>query len=165
MNSRLIFSSALVALLTLMCHAGFSQIRYIKLTYLSSVSTQNNAVKVTIHETGDTGENYKVVVAANSWKREPASKPQGEITISKEEFRKLAAAVQEIQPEDVIAGPEPANLDGSSCSVSYGNFKSSVTYSVSTPDLDTSKRKLDGFLKAFELILQAGRLEPRGIIK
>ena len=84
-------------------------------------------------------------------------------TIDKSRFVELANKVIEFNKIDltkaIIGG-----LDGTECSIEFGTLRSTVAFKFWTPDYDTKKRDLSGFLSLCKIIIETGGLEPKEIL-
>ncbi|WP_276498740.1 hypothetical protein [Pontibacter litorisediminis] len=165
MNSILnIRATLLVSLFILMSITAQSQdIRFIILEYSTAVKPVNASVKVTIKP--NTNNTYNLKVESVSLQQvDPAKSIDKEITITERQFNYIVNAIQGIKQTEIIGGPHPSLLDGEACSISYGSLGTAVSFHVNTPKYDSDKRKLNGFLRAYELILRTAELDPNKIL-
>ncbi|WP_162055342.1 hypothetical protein [Pontibacter pamirensis] len=168
-NVKAALSTVFISIISLT--TAFSQeVKFIELEYSTAVRPDNAHVKVYISQ--GTGSSYSLKVESSSlWLKlnpeslKPEVKPkEKEITITEEQFQKIINSVQSIKQADLIGGPHPSLLDGSSCSVSFGTLGSSISYQVNTPTYETDKRKLSDYMKAYKLILETAKLDPDSIL-
>ncbi|WP_439882766.1 hypothetical protein ACSX1A_06255 [Pontibacter sp. MBLB2868] len=146
------------------------EVTFVKLEYITAVRPDNAHVKVDIFQ--DIDNSYRLKVEALSlWLKikpqslKPEVKPTTvEISITEEQFQKIVNSLQRIKQEDIIGGPHPSILDGSTCSISYGSLGTAVSFQVNTPGYDTYRRELSDFLEAFKLILTTANLDPKQIL-
>lgn len=148
--------------------AAFSQgIVFISLDYSSAVRMDNAQVKVHISCNADSTYSVRVERVSLFPKIDQASlkpdfKPaEKKITITGGQFQAIVNSLQRIKNSDIIGGPHPLLLDGSSCSISYGAHGASIRYYVKTPEHETDKRNLNDFLRTYRLILKTAELDPK----
>jgi hypothetical protein len=159
-----ITAALLIVFLALQISTAKGQgLSFISLSYSTAVKPINASVLVSIHS--EPGEIYKLEVKSVSLKKvEPGKSIDRELVITAAQYNELVRAVLNIKQSDIINGPYSAALDGEECSISYGTLGSSISFQVSNPTLNTDKRKLNDFLKAYELILRTANLNPRLIL-
>ncbi|SIT88551.1 hypothetical protein [Pontibacter indicus] len=166
---KTILSIIFISVLTLSAVFG-QEVRFINLEYSSAARLDNARVKVHISRDPDNAysvrvESLSLRSAINPSTLKPENKPKEQkITITEEQFRNLVTSLDRIKPIDIINGPHPIFLDGSSCYISYGANGTGVTYYVKTPNHDTGKRNLNDFLDAYKLILRTADLDPEKIL-
>ena len=92
---------------------------------------------------------------------QPASKEV--FTITEEEFNQAVLAVSKIKSSSVSNEFGYSGYDGTTCSLEFGTYASSITYKVWSPDMETGKRNLKPFLDACNLIIRTGKLKPSSV--
>ncbi|WP_299700971.1 hypothetical protein [uncultured Pontibacter sp.] len=143
--------------------AQSQDIKFINLVYSTAAKPVNAEVKVIIHPNSD--NTYRLKVESVSLRQiDPAKSIDKEIIITAGQFSELVNAIQGIKQAEIIGGPHPTVLDGEACSIIFGTLGSSISYQVNTPNHDTDRRKLNDFLKAYELILSTAKLDPKLIL-
>lgn len=163
------YAFLLAALLAFAPVTAFCQdFKFISLEYSNVVNPNNAIVKVRMYRMLDGA--YSVRVESKSFFQKidpvthklkaPTEPIVEERTITESQFQAVVQAVLKIRSTDILHGPHPYVLDGSTCSISYGASGAAVTYTANTPDYATDERRLRDFLDAFELILKTAALAP-----
>ncbi|MBC5993775.1 hypothetical protein [Pontibacter cellulosilyticus] len=152
--------------------ASAQKIEFVTLEYSTAVRAENAHVKVRIHP--KMNSSYRLLVESVNLSetidpvtkklKSPGKNVDKDTTITEAQFIAIVNALQQIKQTDVSGGPHPSLLDGSSCYISYGARGTSVTFHANTPDYETDKRNLTGFLNAYKLILKTAELDPKAIL-
>lgn len=83
--------------------------------------------------------------------------------ISMDKFNSLINSVKSISCENIVKEVGSSGLDGTTCEIKFGDYGSSISYEIWSPDYDTKKRNLTDFLNACTLIVETAGLNPKEI--
>jgi hypothetical protein len=156
MKRKNLFQLTLILGLLLCWGKTFGQDYYeIDLEFHHSRKIQNNHVSIDIIKRIDT---ISVKVTTG-----PPIKDTS-FTISKSEFVKIVNSLALIKSSDIISTIVFFALDGTTCSIKFGDFNNTITYTAWSPDYNTKERKLVDFLEAFKLVLSVAKLDPSKIL-
>jgi hypothetical protein len=76
----------------------------------------------------------------------------------------LSNNILHLKDIDLNKAFQPAGLDGTSCTVTFGTFGNTISYKFWTPDSMTDFRCLTEFLNICKTILKIGGLKPEEIL-
>jgi hypothetical protein len=98
---------------------------------------------------------------AEKWKH---TKVDTTFKITKIEFEHITQSILQIDGNAIAKSLNFTGLDGTICSIEFGNFQNTVSYSVWSPHYKTEERHLEIFLETFKLILKMGNFDPKKIL-
>lgn len=165
MKNRIILLISILTMISSICFAKQinDKIEYIAFKFDHSRRIPNKNVTIEIIK-----RQSEIVVKVkstpmNSDKQWEKTKIDTTFTIDKKKFIELAndmLILNKIDLNKALTG----GLDGTECTIEFGQYKSTVAYKFWSPDYDTKQRGLSDFLSLCKKLIEVGGLNPKEIL-
>lgn len=165
MKSRLVLLISFLTMISSICIAQQinDKIEYIAFKFEHSKRIPNQSVKIEIIK-----RQSEIVVKVKSnpmknneqWKR---TKVDTTFSIDSKKFIELANNMSILKKID-LKKAMISGLDGTECTIEFGQFGSTVAYKFWSPNYDTKKRGLTDFLILCKKLIKVGGLKPNEIL-
>ena len=139
------------------------KITYIKFAFWHSLRIPNHTVSIEIIK-----RQSEFIVKVKStpmnddikWKY---SKVDTSFYINKNKFIELSKKTSELNKinlnKAIVRG-----IDGTECTIEFGNYGNTISYKFWSPNYDTEKRELVHFLNFCKILIETGELKPKEIL-